>query len=81
MAPQQDDHPGSKDWQADLARYGGLGLGLGVTLAAFALAGWWLDGRLGTSPLCLLVGTSLGFLGGMTSLIRKVPPPGGKKRD
>jgi hypothetical protein len=78
--PQREDSPGPKDWQADLARYGGLGLTLGVTLAAFSLAGWWLDGQFGTSPLCLLIGTGLGFFGGMVSLIRKVPTVRGKQR-
>ncbi len=80
QAPQKDDRPGPKDWQADLARYGGLGLTLGVTLAVFSLAGWWLDGQFGTSPLCLLIGTSLGFFGGMTSLVRKIPPVSGKRK-
>ena len=28
---------------------------LAVTPAVFAFAGWWLDGRLGTSPLFLIV--------------------------
>jgi ATP synthase protein I len=40
-------------------------LGLGMTLAATVLAGLggghWLDGRLGTSPLFLLVGAVFGL--------------------
>jgi hypothetical protein len=40
-------------------------LGLGTTLAVTVLAGlgggYWLDGRLGTRPVCLLLGGVLGL--------------------
>lgn len=72
-----DPPPRAADWRADLARYSGLGLTFGVTVTLFALGGWWLDGRLGSSPWGLLVGTGLGFAGGLISMVKKLPPPGG----
>ncbi len=42
----------------------GLGLALAMSIALFALGGNWLDGRLGTSPLFVLLGVFLGFGGG-----------------
>jgi F0F1-type ATP synthase assembly protein I len=45
------------------ARYGALALGMGWSVAAGALVGYYLDGYLGTSPLFTLVLT-LGAVGG-----------------
>jgi len=59
----------------ELGRYSGLGLQFAFTMAAFALGGYWLDGKLGTLPLLLIVGTLLGSVGGSLAVIRKVPPP------
>ena len=57
----------------DLYRYSGLGLQFGATLGVFALAGRWLDGRIGTSTLALLVGVFLGFGLGLYSMVKKLP--------
>jgi F0F1-type ATP synthase assembly protein I len=43
---------------------------LGLEFALPALAGFWLDGRFGTSPWIALVGALLGFAAGMTHLLR-----------
>jgi len=53
-----------------------------VAVAAFALGGHWLDGRLDTSPIFLIVGCLLGTAGGMLHLVRRLTrpspaPPGG----
>jgi F0F1-type ATP synthase assembly protein I len=64
----------------DLARYSGLGLAFAATLGVFALAGHWLDGRLGTSPWLLIGGVFLGFALGLRSLVHKVPPASGRSR-
>jgi F0F1-type ATP synthase assembly protein I len=69
----------------DLYRYSGLGLQFAATMIVFAFAGRWLDGRIGTSPLALLVGVFLGFGLGLYSMVKKLPTPprpssGGKQR-
>jgi F0F1-type ATP synthase assembly protein I len=63
----------------DFGRYAGLGLQFGATITIFALGGWWLDERLGSSPWLLLVGVFAGFGGGLFSLVRKVPGASGDK--
>jgi len=50
----------------------GLGLALGLTTALFAVAGNWLDGRLGTKPLFVLLGVFLGFGGGFWSMYSRL---------
>ena len=48
-----------------------------MTFALFALLGWWLDKRLGTSPWLLLVLVFVGAAAGFYSVYRRVFPPGG----
>lgn len=55
-------------------KYAGLGIHFAVTMLAFAFGGHWLDGKLGTRPIFLIVGVFAGFTGGLISMIRKVPP-------
>lgn len=67
---------------ADYARYAGLGLQFAATIALFALGGWWLDGWLGSSPWLLILGVFTGFMGGLISLVKKVPGTvGGERND
>lgn len=54
------------------AAYAGLGLQFAVAIVAFLYAGQWLDGRLGTSPLFLIVGVFVGAGGGFYSIYRKL---------
>jgi F0F1-type ATP synthase assembly protein I len=54
------------------AELAGLGLTLAASIALFAIGGNWLDGKLGTSPVFVLVGTFLGFAGGFYSLYEKL---------
>lgn len=65
--------PGLGEQGFDYARYAGLGLQFGVTVALLALGGYALDRWAGTLPLFLLVGVALGFAGGLISLVRQVP--------
>jgi len=50
----------------------GLGITLGLAMALFAWAGNWLDGRLGTSPLFVLLGVFGGFGGGFWSMYSRL---------
>jgi ATP synthase protein I len=71
--PNPRGKPGAAEQGSDLARYAGLGLQFGVTVALLSLGGYALDRWAGTLPLFLLVGLALGFAGGLISLIRHVP--------
>lgn len=50
----------------------GAGIELGGAIILLTLAGWWLDGKLGTEPVLLIVGLALGFVAGFTQLLRQV---------
>lgn len=43
-----------------------------MSTAAFLLAGWWVDGRLGTVPLFTIVGAFVGAGAGFYNLYRKL---------
>jgi F0F1-type ATP synthase assembly protein I len=58
-----------------MARHAGVGIQFAATLVIMTLAGHWLDTRLGTVPLFLILGMLLGFLGATIALIRQVSPP------
>ncbi len=54
-----------KDERSEILRRAGPYLGLGTMLAASLVlgvfAGWWADGKLGTTPWLTLAGTLLGM--------------------
>jgi ATP synthase protein I len=52
-----------------MARYSGHGLTLALSMGLFLLAGWWLDGRLGTAPLFTITGALVGAAGGFYHMI------------
>lgn len=56
---------------ASWIRYSGIGLELAGATAGLALLGYWIDGRFGTSPWGLLVGVTVGIVGGLFNLIRE----------
>jgi ATP synthase protein I len=65
----------ARDWTRPLREAAPL-LGLGTTLSVTVLAGlgggYWLDGRLGTRPVFLLLGGALGLGAAMVYFIRAV---------
>ncbi len=62
------------------SEFAGVGMQFSATIVVFALAGVWLDKRLGTSPWLVILmvfgGAGLGFW----SMYRKMVRPGGRPR-
>lgn len=53
-----------------LSDYLGIGVQIAASFVVFVLAGYWADGRLGTSPLLLLAGVLVGMAGMVLVLMR-----------
>ncbi|MEZ6019481.1 MAG: AtpZ/AtpI family protein [Planctomycetota bacterium] len=67
---------------SDYGRFASVGLQFGIVLVLFSLAGYWLDQRLGTTPWLLVTGAGVGFVGGLVSMIKRIPvPTRRRKRD
>lgn len=62
-----------------LARYGSLGLELVVAVLIGAGGGYWLDQKLGTLPLFLLIGFVLGSAAGFLNIFRLIASENKKK--
>ncbi len=64
--------------QQDARRSWGIALSVGWELACFVLIGvglgYWIDGRTGSSPWGVLVGTFFGIAGGLYRLVKIVTP-------
>ena len=52
-------------------RHAGIGVELAGAVGGFALIGYWIDGRYGTSPWGILGGVALGLVGGLYNLVRE----------
>ncbi len=53
-------------------QYMGFGLSWALSTLLFLLGGWWLDGKLGTMPLFLILGAFVGGGAGFYSLYRHI---------
>ena len=65
----------ARDWTSGLreaAPYLGLGTTLAVTVLAGVGGGHWLDGRLGTGPMLLVLGGTLGLAAGLYHFFKTV---------
>jgi F0F1-type ATP synthase assembly protein I len=71
-APERDKKPPSMAWLG--RRELGAGLTFAASVALFTLGGHWLDGRLSTTPLFLIVGLVIGAVGGFIHLVEAVAP-------
>jgi len=61
----------------------GAGLTFAASVALFAVGGLWVDGKLATSPLFVLLGVFLGLVGGTIHLLHTLAPgtlPFGRKK-
>ncbi|MEO8945894.1 MAG: AtpZ/AtpI family protein [Gemmatimonadaceae bacterium] len=52
--------------------FAGIGLQFAVSIVLFVFAGQWLDRRLGTGPVFLILGVFLGAAGSFYSMYRKL---------
>ncbi len=52
--------------------FAGVGVQFVAAILVFLFLGRWVDGRLGTAPVFLLLGTFVGAAGGFYSMYRKV---------
>lgn len=48
----------------------GVGMEFAGVVVVMALGGWWLDEKLGTSPMVTLIGLTIGLVGGVYNLWR-----------
>lgn len=53
---------------AALTRTSGHGLTLALATGLFLLVGWWLDGRIGTTPVLTILGALTGATAGFYSM-------------
>lgn len=53
-------------------KYAGAGLQFALTFLVCGALGWWLDGKLGTTPWLMIAGILLGACGAMYSLVRRL---------
>ena len=51
-------------------RLTGIGWYVAICIGGGALGGWWLDGRIGWSPLLTLLGLGLGIAVAMVGMMR-----------
>lgn len=56
----------------DISPYLGLGVQLAASILVFLFLGRWVDGKLGTEPVFMIIGAFIGAAGGMISFIRAV---------
>ena len=68
MCPQKQS--GNLDVLRGLAPYLGLGLEMAVTILAALGFGYWVDGKLATRPIFLIVGGTLGIVAALYHFLK-----------
>ena len=63
----QKESPQANLWAA-AGQYTGYGLTWALSTLLFLLGGWWLDGKVGTMPLFMILGAFIGAGAGFYSL-------------
>jgi F0F1-type ATP synthase assembly protein I len=59
--------------------FAGIGIEFAAILIVLSLGGAWLDRRLGSSPMLLILGTVLGAAGGIFSMYRRLTRRSGER--
>lgn len=67
-----DREPAGAGTATELGRYAGHGLTIALSTALFAWFGVWVDERLHTAPLFVMVGVFTGFGAGFYSMYRNL---------
>jgi F0F1-type ATP synthase assembly protein I len=70
MGDEEGKSDGPEPAVVALARFSGHGLTLALSTGMFLLLGWWLDGRLGTTPVLTILGALVGAGAGFYSMIQ-----------
>lgn len=84
-----DRPPDDKRPAIGLTRYAGMGVELAGAIAGLTLLGYWIDRHYGTEPAGVIIGASIGIVGGMYNFIRQAlsmtkenrPPDHGSHHD
>ncbi|WP_428276037.1 AtpZ/AtpI family protein [Candidatus Palauibacter sp.] len=63
---------GSRYAKAAGSEFASLGIAMGLAISLLAVGGNWLDNRLGTEPLFVLLGVFAGFAGGCYSMFGRL---------
>ncbi len=79
MPDEQTPKKGMAGIIPTLARLTMIGWFVGVSIAGGALAGWWLDGRLGSAPIMLVIGVLLGIAVALVGMVRMLANLGSRK--
>jgi F0F1-type ATP synthase assembly protein I len=80
---KEDGKPGSEPtslW-VEAGRHMGYGLNWALSTLLFLLVGWWLDTKLGTTPILLILGAFVGAGAGFYSLYFHVVVEPRKQRE
>jgi len=67
-------------WQA-AGQYAGYGLTWALSTLLFLLGGWWVDGKLGTTPLLTILGAFVGAGAGFYSLYQHLVVESRERRE
>ena len=62
---------GADDW-ADIGPYVGHGITVVVAMLLFGGLGWWVDGKIGTLPLFLVLGVFIGAAAAFYSVYQQL---------
>ncbi len=72
MPPGDGKGPSSRDLWAGAGQYMGYGLTWALSTLLFLLGGWWVDRKMGTVPLFMVLGAFVGAAAGFYSLYRHI---------